>query len=297
MKLLHSDATIGTYQFVHSLIFIIWVLIVATDPLHKLAVLPVTAFEPYGLLRFLPTEIGAWILDASALTAVRIGAVVCCGTALLRPTALWAKLAACVLLTLHQTIVRGFSVMNHAEIVALQAVYVFTAFDVLNRFAREEERENTSTRIVAYPLVTLTLLLSLTYFFAGLNRIVSSGLSGIWDGSVLAYFVDTSASTRRFDFDLSRHLLERPKLLPFLNAAFLVVTLAELGAPLCLISGRARRIIAPILVCFHILALVLMKVIFFPHGLLLILFSDISAWVGRLPHLAARRWCGALPVS
>jgi hypothetical protein len=296
MKLLHSDATEGAYRLVHASVFLIWVLTVAMDPLHKLAAFPVTAFEPYGPLRFVPAETYAFILEPSVLTALRIGAVVCCVSALLRPAAVWAQLGACLLLTLHQTVVRGFSVMNHAEIVALQAVYVFTAFALLDRFTPGEKKEQASTPSRSYALVTLTLLFALTYFFAGLNRTIA-GLGGIWDGSALVYFVQSSVYARGFSFDFSRRLLDHPELLPVLNTMFLVVTLAELATPLCLISARARRIVVPTLVSFHLLAFVLMKVIFWPHALLLILLSDISAWSRKLLQHGPRRWRGALPAS
>ena len=156
MKLLHSDATERALYLVHGCVFVVWAAMVAVDPLHKLAVLPAAAFEPHGPLRFLPAEMYGFVLDASTLTGVRIGAVVCCVAAVLRPRALWAKLGACALLTTHQTIVRGFSVMDHAEIVALQAVYVFTAFALVERFTPGDRGQAASTGRASYPLVTLT---------------------------------------------------------------------------------------------------------------------------------------------
>ena len=296
MKLLHSDANEGAFCLVHGCVFVVWAVMVAIDPLHKLAVLPAAAFEPHGPLRFLPVEMYEFVLNASTLTAIRIGAVVCCVAAVLRPGALWSKLGACALLTAHQTIVRGFSVMNHAEIVALQAVYVFTAFALVERFTPGDRGSAASTQRASYPLVTLTLLLALAYFFAGLNRFVQ-GLDWIWDGSALAYCVRESLSARRFSFNFTGVLLERPELLWASNAMFLLTTLAEVLAPLCLVSTLARRIVVPTLLSFHMLALVFMKVIFWPHALLLILFSDISVWASSLSRLTPRRWRGALSAS
>jgi hypothetical protein len=78
---------------------------------------------------------------------------------------------------------------------------------------------------------------------------------------------------------------------------FLLVTLADVAAPLCLVSPLARRIVVPTLLGFHVLALVFIKVMFWPHALLLILFSDISVWAPSLSRLTPRRWRGALPAS
>jgi len=281
---------------VHGCVFVVWAVMVAVDPLHKLAALPVAAFEPHGPLRFLPVEMYEFVLAASTLTAVRVGAVACCLAAVLRPGALWAKLGACVLLTAHQTIVRGFSVMNHAEIVALQAVYVFTAFALVERFTPGDRGQAASTQRVSYPLVTLTLLFALTYFFSGLNRFVE-GLDWTWDGSALAYCVRESVSARRFSFNFTGPLLEHPESLWGSNLMFLLVTLAEVGAPLCLVSKLARRTVVPILLSFHILALVFMKIIFWPHALLLVMFSDISVWAPSLFRLTPRRWRSALSAS
>jgi len=280
MTPLPSSVDDRVYSFVRAVVFLAWALILVLDPLERLADFPVASFEPPGLLSLLPREVIAALWTPGTLLGLRlIGAALCLAAAAERLSLVVAP-AACIVVYLYQTVVRGFGYVNHSEIQLLLAASLLAAFALADRIAADRSPASLAERR-AFPFAAVAILIAFTYFGSGLNRLISFGPSGILDGSLALYMIEVSAWDSIYPFELASAALQWIPM-PLVNMSFLAVTLVEISAPACLFSRRARNLILPALVAFHLSTFLLMKIIFIEQLLLLALFwTDLPA---RLVH-------------
>src|SRR4051812_37678129 len=121
MKILHETASRRALAMVRGAIFGLWAVKLLVDPLEQLAQLPFGLFEPPAPLSLLSHDMQAHLMNAEALRVFRI-----VGVCLLALTAagrwfVWLAPLCCLLLTMYQSLVRGFGHINHAELAPLLA--------------------------------------------------------------------------------------------------------------------------------------------------------------------------------
>ena len=278
MTSLHAGIDQRTYTAVRGAIFGLWAVTLALDPIGRLALLPAAAFAPPGPLFFAPPDLLSALLSPAGLALVRWGGAACCLAAAFLQRTIAVDLGACVALSVYQAIARSFGPVSHSEVQLMLAAYAFTAFRLADRVLERRPNRPPAALLHAYPFQCVAVLLSLTYFCSGLNRILSGGVSWIFDGSLLVFILETSAWTSSYPFDFSQ---EFARMAPawLIGAGFALVTAAEISAPACVLSRRAVMVILPCLVVFHLLTFALMKIIFFEQVLLLTFWTD---WPQRL---------------
>lgn len=115
--MLHERADAGTLTVVRVVVFSVWLLLVVSTPLHNLAVLPQTMFEPGGVLTLLPDTFWDTFIAPIPLTLFRIIlaatlALVIAGVRPLRPLAI---LAAVGLLLFDGTLKAYGGYFNHSR--------------------------------------------------------------------------------------------------------------------------------------------------------------------------------------
>lgn len=191
-----------------------------------------------------------------------------------------ASVLACVLLTLYQGVIRGFGVVNHAEIALLYAAYFFTLFPIADEMVEKRYRVKTDTEINlnSIPCVSTLGILCFTYTFVGMQRIVRGGWNLFHSDSLTYWILDNSLRPSESFTPFGHLLLQYPLLERLLNVGLSVGTFFEILAPLCLLSSWFRYVFLLVMVPFHIVILFFMGINFWEQVVLYVLLFNLSGW-------------------
>jgi hypothetical protein len=202
--------------------------------------------------------------------------LVACGASLWpRAFRVAAPLAVCGLIV-HQSLIRGFTHLNHAQIALLLVAGVLALFANL-----PERGAGRAYNRYAVPLVASALVLTLSYSLIGFYRL-STGMAIFTGDSIVNYVVSRSLRTSYYDFNVGIAAVSWTPIALALRAGFPLVTIVEALAPLALVSRAFRWLFLAVMIPFHFLTLVLMEVSFIENLLLYVVLLDIS-------HLFARQ--------
>jgi hypothetical protein len=275
LQLLHRDASRAALVFFQIYVFGLWFVRVAAEPLHRLAVLPRSYYDPVGVLRLLPDVTHAWLLSAEGLVALKIALLVTCALSLWPQAFRYAAPVAAFLLVVYQSLINGFGHINHAEILSLLAAVTLAIFANL-----PQRKPSPAYNPNAVPLITVALIVTLCYSLVGFTRI-QSGISVFTGDTIINYVVSRSLRSYYYDFNLGLAVVSWAPAAYLLRAGFPLVTLSEALAPLVLVSRRFRWMFLAVMVPFHLLTLVLMEVNFMENLLLYVVVVDFSRFFGR----------------
>jgi hypothetical protein len=283
MKLLHQGASAATLRMVRLGVFGLWIAKIASDPVHRLADLPVSFFERIGVLTLIPEAAWRGLHTAEALGAIRALTVLCLVLALGGRWRTPAALVSCVLLTFHQGLVRGVGHVNHAELALLYAAYILAAFPVVEALERWAVPQAGAADRSDVPLVLIVTIFLLTYALTGISRVVLWAPHVFHPNNVPMWILADAHHTTYYTWQLGRHVLE----LPFwaraaLSAGLAVVTLFEILAPCCLLSRRFRLTFLIVMAPMHVLVWVSMNILFWENLALFLLLLDIDPWIRSL---------------
>jgi hypothetical protein len=288
---LHERVSPTTLGVVRAAVFLAWLVVVVPDPLSFLGRLPETMFEPVGPLKLVPRELWPALLEPAALDAFKVVL-----TALLVLSAVGVRpyrpiaFAAAALLTIHQGLVRGFTFTNHEELALLVCTYVLVVFPAADGFAWPARRAPSSAP-AAYSaaLMAMALLLLLPYSGIAAHRIASGGPE-VFVGDSLSYWLASLDGLDRDGWGVGPWLLDHPALVTALQAGFVVTTVFELLAPLCLIARRFRRAWIVVVVSFHVVNWFTLNLFFWQNALLVLLVvSDTEGIVTKVRAALPRR--------
>lgn len=273
--MLHASAGRRTLECSLKILYIIWFLRYAADPLHLLASLPLAYADPVGPIRWLPSSLREWLFGAQGLTTLRVGIVACCAGTWVRALRVPSALAGCVLLTAAGGVVRSFGHVNHAEIGPLLVTWVLTAF--LLKMTHDDLRARRTERSTAATgMITATLVLLLTYAFVGVARAVEGGWR-LLAGDTLPFHVSrNSHEDWVLPYDFSSLVLAWEPGPWLLKGGTLAVTVLEIAAPLALVSRPLRLALLAVLPAFHVGAALLFKVFFLEQALTVVLLLGVA---------------------
>ena len=286
IRLLHEEAGPRLLRLTRLGVFLLWIVKLLLDPLWRLAELPRDFFQPIGLLALLPASALDRLLTSDGLTALLWITLAILAFGLTdRAFPLTATLAA-LLLTVYSSVIRGFGPAVHTDIVLLLAVYVLAGFSWADFFqARGNRKKSVKPAWSSYPVITIVVLLCLSYCLVGFNRAVAGGL-GVFTGDTMeVWAIDASLRGYYFNTNIGWHIPEWPLVALMLKLGLPFITLCEMTAPLCLVSSHYRWIFIPVMLSFHLLSLVFMNIFFFDDMLLYLLLVD---WSRRYRALRAK---------
>jgi hypothetical protein len=169
-------------------------------------------------------------------------------------------------LTVYQSLLRGFGHLNHSEIAALLAVFVFTVFAWADRIEGVQRP--------SYPLIAIVAMLCLTYTLVGIHRLLHGGMHIFVSNAIAHYTMECATRVTYFDFSLGKLLFDYPLLAQAMRGGFIAVTVAECLALFCLVSRRFRHAFLFVMLPFHVLSVLVMNIAFFENLLLLLLLID-----------------------
>jgi hypothetical protein len=292
---LHQEASASSLGLTRVLVFSIWLYHLAVDPVERLSELPASAFDPPGVLRLLPDQVQALLLERSTLLAFKAGLLLGLVLVILGVTRSKLVLGATVGgLIIYQAFVRGFSAhVNHAELALLYISLLLVAFPVFDGLTARTLRGRPGPALAGRrpgdrapyvaAMLTACVILSLTYFFVGAVR-VWKGLDLFGSPALRGYVAEHAFQGGTFDgssltpLGVPAAVFGLP--LWLFQASFVLATVLELSVPLALFSRRLRPVIVVGLLCFHVTIWVFMDVPFPENMCLLVLFS--GSWFHRL---------------
>ena len=288
--LLDEPVSPETLGVVRAAVFLMWLVEVVPDPLSFWGELPNSMREPVGVFKLVPDA--GWdrllepeVLDRLQKVLVALLVLSALGVRPYGPTAT----ATAALLTGHQALLRSFTFTNHEELGLLVCAYVLALFPAADGFAlRARRRPTASPETYAAAVHAMSLLLLLPYCGIAARRLVR-GAPGIFTGDSLAHWLASLDALDRDAFGIGLWVLRHPRLVTFLKAGFVVTTVFELLAPLCLIVPRVHRAWIPVIVSMHLVNRLTLKLFFWQNSLLIVLLltgterrvARVRAWASR----------------
>lgn len=283
--MVHENATAGHLALLRMWVFGMWLGDLLKDPSSDLAEIPFAYYEPVGVLSWLPVsvwevalsepvlQIWWWALAALLLLS---GAGV--------PGYRGVALVTCVMLTLYQGVIFGFTGVSHGPVAALYIAWILAVFPSADALSlRRNPNPSPPNPVYQAAILTATLLLLATYMLVGVRRLVEGGLDIFLDGTILRFFVRNSVGPDYLPQGLGLRVLDVPGLSSFMEVGFVVVTFFEVLSLLCLSSKWFRRAWLGVMLPFHVLSWPLLQLLFL-HNILLIcaLVIDLEGIAERL---------------
>jgi len=279
MKILHQNATKGTYQFLCWWVFGIWFGYILFDPLMSLAQYPRSLYFPAGfLLKFLPREVFYLPISYAFLLILKISMLLSIAAVLSGYYKKWAALAVSILLTVFEGIVRSFGHINHPELLLLFSVFVLTIF-----FFFEDSLDTGNADISKYgiPFVAILFIICFTYCFAGIHRLVARGLDIYGTNTITFWIIEEGKRSRLLNWHMEDLMLTNSSINTMMKAGFPLVTLFEILSPFCLVSKRFKYVWLAVMIPFHIMVWTFMGIFFWANLALYILFFDLSVFFNK----------------
>jgi len=277
MNIIHQNATKKHGDIFYNVIFLVWIIIITLDYLPRMGHLPLSSFNPTGfLLKFWPMSVKAAILTPGFLTVFKIVTIVSLCCVYVKPLRKPASVIACLLLTIHQGIARGFGHVGHTEIIFLYCAYLLTAFSFANDSLKKNNGDDCNIDIHGIPFVFLFVLFCYTYCFPGLHRLFAGGWGLYASDNIIYWIVENANIARYHSFHLDGLVLEHVWLQYILKWGFFLSTIVEVLAPLCLISRKFRIFFIIFMIPFHFIIWLFMGIFFWQNLMLFFLFFDFS---------------------
>ncbi|MCE0483589.1 MAG: hypothetical protein LV479_05050 [Methylacidiphilales bacterium] len=284
IELLHEQAGPRLLRLARLGIFSLWIVKLLLDPLWRLVEMPREMFSPVGILNLFPAGLLDTMMTPAGLTVLLVLSIISSALCLTdRAFALTATVAA-FFLTVYSSVIRCFGPAVHTDVVLLLAVYVLAGFAWADLIAGKKGPKWGAWS--SYPLFTIAVLLCLSYCLVGFNRALVGGPRLFLGDTMEVWAIDASLRGYYFNTNVGWHTPEWPVVALMLKLGLPVVTLFEMGAPVCLVSPRFRLIFIPVMLSFHALSLVFMNIFFFDDMLLYLLLID---WSRYYPGLRAFR--------
>lgn len=275
LELIHDQAGPGLLRLTRLGICGLWIFKLLLDPVWRLAWLPRELLIPTGILALFPAGLLEELFTPSGLGLLWVATVGILVTCLTNRFFWLTSTVAALLLTVYSSVIRSFGPAVHTDIVLLLAVYVLALFSWADFFASRSQRGREVKRSwSSAPLITIVMLLCLSYFLVGMNRVLLGGARVFTGDSMEVWTVDASLRGYFFNTNVGWHLPEWPVVLTMLKLGLPVITFFEITAPLCLVSSHYRWVFIPTMLSFHLLSLVLMNIFFFDDMLLYLLLVD-----------------------
>ncbi len=260
------------------MVFGLWFIKTALDPLQSLARLPISLFEPVGFLRLVPAGARPFLVEAPSLYGLKGATLVALGLVLVGVRRTPSAIVACLLITLQQGMVRGFSGhIHHADLVLLYAAYLLALFPLADAVARKQgppagaEQTVSSERVLLGAILTA---LCLTYTLTGTYRFIHGGLETFRSGSATFWALRNSYQLVQPTWGLGKLLLESPLLSHMLNASFPVVTALEAAGIAALLIRPFRWAFLAVMIGMHLLSWLFLEVFFWENMILFAFFLE-----------------------
>jgi hypothetical protein len=267
---LYKGAGERTFILFRLMVFAAWAAKLVATPIGELTLLPLSAYQSIGIpLKYIPDFILSkeLILSGVFLEVLKWSAFLVSVFAVAGPFKNVSAMAACVLLTVFQGLIRGFGFINHAEIPLLYAAYIVAAFPLFRS-------KNYQTPFILF----LTTFL-FTYSFIAAHRVAYGGAEVFLTDRISYWIAEkTFDASSYFQIGWGVWLFKYEWVRQMFILGFPFVTAVELLAPFSLVSRRFRWFFLAVVYSFHFMTWFFMDLLFWECMLLLLLLLDMSRW-------------------
>jgi hypothetical protein len=219
-----------------------------------------------------------FLVEVPFLYGLKAATLVALGLVLVGVGRTPSAIVACLLVTLQQGIVRGFSGhIHHSDLVLLYAAYLLALFPLADAVAGNKrppagsEQTASSERVL---LVAILTALCLSYTLTGTYRFIHGGLETFRSGSATFWALRNSYQVVQPTWGLGKLMLESPLLSHMLNGSFPVVTALEAAGIAALLSRPFRWAFLAGMIGLHLLSWLLLEVFFWENMILFAFFLE-----------------------
>lgn len=266
-------------------VFGLWFLIILFSPITSYSFLPEEIFKPLGIYRILFWVFGNKLSDflfsygflLFLKTALLAGTVFCAIG--LKPFRLFAIPTVILLLTA-DLITKGFNgFTNHAEMALLYSAIVLIFFPAADAFSiskiKQEEYSNGDRYRYLLPVFIISATICLAYCFVGLNRIIYGGVEQFYNNALNMHLITNSLNYTKYGVDWGIIVANSKPLLISFKIGFFIITLFEIASPLVLFNRTLRLMWLIVIIPFHFLSLITMKIFFWENTILILVIFII----------------------
>ena len=272
-----SSKTLAVFRWY---VFTIWMTQLLLDPVHRLSSLPLSAYDPIGVLILFGKSAGRLFLSQSFLIGMRcvgIAALVIALASNTRPRLrIVSELVACVVLVFYQSFVRSVGAINHTETIMLFPVAALIGFDIAVQIRKLKIED--SPIICGAPIVLTMVAICCAYSFAGVHRLVVGGLVNYRSG-IMTYWCVWRGLDSSFFESVGEYVTSIRILRWAMEVGFPFVTIVEALAPLCLVWPRFKWPFLVVMLVFHVGVFLMMGILFWQPVALYPVFFDLDRWV------------------
>lgn len=289
MRLLDYPGSVATVSIARCCLGLLMVWIALVPDVSAAPDLPPWWFERIGVVWLIPESAARALLNPRFLLALKwLGCALAIAFAAGTPSSPLIAWSLALVATLAQCLgPKAFSggFASHHESAAILAVAVFAACHTRWR-KRAGDQDATARATMTLCALTITFL----YMAVGVHRLVYGRAEIFLGDSIVAWQVSHSLQYSETSFRLGLLAASHPWLAAASKLGFLLATLAETVAPLCLIMGTRWRIAwIGALTAMHVGSAVMMNVHFWENLVLLTIFcSGLPQWIamrrGRSAH-------------
>jgi hypothetical protein len=290
--MLHSDARAEQLAIARIVVFGLWFLIIARMRVTQFELIPEELIQPPGLMRLIPLE--TLLSSPTILIVLKALALVGCALCVIgfRPYVPVA-VGTAILILFHDGAMKSIGgYVNHSQVVLLLVTIILAIFPAADAYSlRGSWKGGPSGERWRYatPMLISALVIAIPYCFLGVRRLVAGGV-GIYTGdSMTLWAVSRSLEYSNYDFDLGLLVLENSFFPVLMAVGMLIVTFFEVVAPLTLRYGRLRVAWIAVIVSFHFVTLLTMRIFFWHNVILIFVFFTKFTRVVVAPQAALRR--------
>jgi len=285
VKILHEDSSQITLNLVTILVYGIWFIQIFLDPIDVLSFLPISIFEPVGFLRVIPVSVRPLLINSFFLTGLKFATLISLAFVILNILRNPASILACILITIYQGIVCGFAGrIHHYDLVLLYSAYFLALFPITDEIVKRYKQQviEVKKNLYGIPLVATLSAICFTYTFVGIYRIVHGDIEVFASDTITYWAIRNSYLELNPTWGFGRFLLEYPLFEKILKLGFVIITIFEVLAPICLFWRWFRYTFLSIMIPFHFLSWIFLNIMFWENLLLFVLFFDIEGIVNRV---------------
>lgn len=280
----YENATARSLGMVRAAVFTLWLGIFLWAYPGAIRMQPELYIER-GVIRWFPDWLNALVagLGSEAWFPWAFAAAVLAAALGLRPFRLWGALALALILML-EFWSKGFSgFVYHSWVLPLVMAAVLVCSPSADGFAvGRRERTERDPGAYRFPLLVMTTAGLFCYMFIAVHRMVH-GDHEIFNGEALrSWLLVRSQAPSSYGFRFGTTVANTPWLFAVYRAGFVVSTVIESLAPLCLYSRRFARGWLAFMLVFHVLSVLTLNIFFWENSLMLpLLLLPLGVWAAR----------------
>lgn len=274
---LYNKVEFSDLRILTIVVFSIWFVIISFTPLPIYAMMPIELFEPLGVYRLFFPEVDSFttqfFLSEWVLITLKILLLVCLFLCIAKPVIWkWIIWPTTILLFITDAIVKGFNgFVNHSELSVLYSLFIFAFFLGNGKEDVSKQNGNCLSRVkYVGPIFLVASLLTLSYSFVGIHRVLYGGFEQFINDAMFVYLTVNSLISSKFTFDFGLLIAESSFFLRIFKGGFILVTLFEIFSPFVLISKFFRLTWVLVMVPFHMLSLFTMNIFFWENLFLIV---------------------------